>query len=185
MTRHALLAACIFLCSAPAGAKPTAKGPLPDVAKASFVSMLRGTGVIPDKGWVKFTTAASSKLPIKFDFKAGAKTGSGYATLYKGKWVFSTQQVTQKDLTTVTKAMVSYLKENFFPNNDETPAQIAKLCKMVRPERTFWKGETTDPYNLVGSYPMVFCMLNPTGSDHGFYVGYNPKTHTTEPYDFN
>jgi hypothetical protein len=184
MTRHAL-AVCILLSAAPAGAKPAATSLLPDVAKASFVSQMRGTGVIPAGGWVKFTALPSSKQPIKFDFKAGAKSGTGYATLYKGTWVFTAQPVTKKDLTTVTKAMVSYLKENFFPNNDETPAQIAKYCRMVRPERTFWTGEMSDPYNLVGSYPMVFCMRNPTGTDHGFFVGYNPKTKATEAYDFN
>jgi len=166
-------------------AKPAAKDPLPTVAKATFVKMMRGSDVIPNKGWVTFTSTKQGKGPIQFTFKAGSKSGSGYAMQYKKHWVFTTKPVTSKDLTTITKAMVSHLKEYFFEGWDASPKQIAKYCKLVRPERSFWNGETSDPYNLVGSYPLVFSCTNPTGSDHGFYVGYNPKTKATEAYDFN
>jgi hypothetical protein len=184
MRTSAWILASLFLAGA-AYAKPTAKDPLPTVAKATFVSLMRGSDVIPDKGWVKFTSVKKGNGPIQFTFKAGSKSGSGFATLFNKKWVFTTQKVTQKDLKNVTKAMVSHLKEYFFEGSDETPQQIAKYCKLVRPQRTFWTGETSDPYNLVDSYPLVFSCTNPTGTDHGFYVGYNPKTKAVEAYDFN
>jgi hypothetical protein len=180
----AWIVASLFLAGSTADAKP-ATDPMPTVAKAAFVKLMRGTEVIPDKGWVTFKSVKKGNGPVQFTFKSGSKAGSGFATLYKKQWVFSTQKVTAKDLNTVTKAMVSHLKEYFFEGWDESPKQIAKYCKLVRPERTFWTGEMSDPYSLVNNYPMVFACTNPTGSDHGFYVGYNPKTKATEAYDFN
>jgi hypothetical protein len=185
MTKHLALALSTVLLAAPAAAKPTTQGVLPDVAKRTFVSLMRGTGVIPDKGWVSFKTSAGTAKQVKFDFKAGTKSGSAYATKYKGRWVFTPEAVGPKDLTAVTKSMVSYLKENFWQGGDATASQIAKYCKLVKPQRTFFKGESGDPDGLSSSYPMVFCFVNPTGSDHGFYTGYNPKTRATESYYFN
>ena len=181
----AWLLGSLFLAGA-AWAKPAAQGPLPNAAKAAFVKMMRGTQVIPDKGWVSFTSDKQGRGPIHFTFTAGNKSGSGYATLFDKQWVFTTQRVTRQDLRNVTQAMVTYLKDSgFFEGWDETPQQIAKHCQLVRPKRTIWTGETSDPQNLVDSFPMVFSCTNPTGSDHGFFVGYNPKTKTASAYDFN
>jgi hypothetical protein len=181
------MAAGILLAAGSAGAKPTTKAQLPVQARAAFVKLMRGTDVIPSKGWVSFTSLGQvgNSKAMKFAFSSGNKSGVGYALRYKQQWVFTTQPVTSKDLSRVTRAMVGYLKENFFPDQDVTPGQIAKYCKAVRPQRTIWQGETSDPQGLVSSFPMVFCLSNPTGTDHGFFVGYDPASHATQAYDFN
>ncbi|MFH1811919.1 MAG: hypothetical protein ABIJ09_24485 [Pseudomonadota bacterium] len=121
------------------------------------------------------------------DFVAGANSGTAYLMAYEGNWIPSPVKLEKKDLDAAKAAMQSYFDENWVPElkDDHSDAEIKEMRDALLPESVFFPFQDSDPYNFSVDYPVCFQMNNPTGSDHGFYVGLKPATGEAEAYDFN
>ena len=121
------------------------------------------------------------------DYVAGANSGTAYLMPYGGSWIPSPVKLSTRDLDAAKAAMQSYFDENWVPElkDDHTDAEIQKMRDALLPQSVFFPFQDADPYNFSVDYPVCFSMNNPTGSDHGFYVGLKPATGEVEAYDFN
>ncbi len=97
------------------------------------------------------------------------------------------KKLTKANLDTATKAFQKYFDEERAPDlrsNGTSAAEVRAMRADFKPHYVFFPGQS-DPNDLVSSYPLVFSFKNPTGSDHGCYVGLNPTNGDTEAYTFN
>jgi hypothetical protein len=125
-----------------------------------------------------------------FTWKAlDGTTGQARALLFEGQWFFTDKPITRPELERAQAHFLAYFDAEITPEliNDwgMDPAEVADLRKEVRPRRAYFDGESSDPNGLTSSYPLVLSFTNPTGSDHGYFLGFNPTTDETEAYTFN
>lgn len=165
---------------------------LPVPVREAFLDIMEYGEVAPSRDAVTISnTTGSSATGFQFDYTIGGETKKGYAIPYAGHFVLSPTPIEKKTLDAATAKMRQHFDEHFAPFMAEwapenTPAVIAQVRAAIRPERAYFPGEYSDPYNFVADYPIVLSFDNQSGSDHGFFVGIDPKKPgEAEAYDFN
>ncbi|MBI5494006.1 MAG: hypothetical protein HY904_03205 [Deltaproteobacteria bacterium] len=159
---------------------------LPTAATDAFKQMMKDQALASGNVTLKEVTG-SARDGYAFSYTAGGKTREAHALKAGDEWFFSPQKVTKEDLQTVTRAFQKYFDEEWAPelrDNGSTAAEVRRMRTEFTPQRTMFPGES-DPSNYAADWPLVFSLNNPTGSDHGCYVAFNPADKTTECYTFN
>jgi len=170
-------------------AQTTGAAQLPIDARDAFVSELRDHGIVGERAAVKIEGVKGDAAGgFEFKWSAGAKKGDGFVLALKDGGHFTAPaKVAKKDLDAATAAFRKHFDESWaaqLKDDGATPAEVRKMRAEIVPSRLLFPGES-DPNDLASTYPLVFVMNNPTGSDHGFYVGLDPRTGDSEAYDFN
>lgn len=173
-------------------AQQTGQSQLPIPVRDAFLDLMEYGEVAPSRDAVSISnTTGSAATGFRFDYTIGAETKTAYAIPYAGQLVLSPVPIEKKTLDAATAKMRAHFDEHFAPFMAEwapenTPAVIAEVRAAIRPERAYFPGEYSDPYNFVADYPLVLSFDNQSGSDHGFFVGIDPKKPgQAEAYDFN
>lgn len=172
--------------------KETGQTQLPLHVRDAFLDIMEYGEAAPSRDAVSLSnTTGSPATGYRFDYTIGAETKTAYAIPYAGHFVLSPVPIEKKTLDAATAKMRQHFDEHFAPfmaewSDENTPAVIAQARAAIRPERAYFPGEYSDPYNFVADYPIVLSFDNQTGSDHGFFVGIDPKKPgQAEAYDFN
>jgi hypothetical protein len=122
-----------------------------------------------------------------FDWERGDASGTAYALNHEGSWVLSPKPVSSADLKAAEEIFKSYFDEywvsDLVSDYDYEPQEVEDMRDSLSVSRVHFTDD--DPIGLYDSYPLVFSISNPTGSDHGFYVGYDPATGDGDAGDFN
>lgn len=164
----------------------TGTAQLPLDVRDAFVGLVRDQAM--GDGQVKLSNVKGSvSSGFSFTWKVDGQAHEAHATRYLGEWVFSPVKITKANLDAATKAFQKYFDDDWAPelrDNGSTPAEVRAMRADFKPQYVFFPGQS-DPNDLVSSYPLVFSFSNPTGSDHGCYVGLNPTNGDTEAYTFN
>lgn len=161
---------------------------LPPTLKASFDEMVRWGGLegITDAAIVG--VRGSEDTGFVFDWQAGSRSGTAYAIRHQGDFVLSPRELTSTELQKATDIAKRYFDEHWAPELrdafDVSDAEIAEMRRGIRPTGVLFDGQE-DPVGLGDSYPVVVAMENTTGSDHGFWVGFDPATGDGEAATFN
>lgn len=166
----------------------TGQTQLPPEAKQTFVDHMKNALYGADDQNVSLSNVrGNARDGFTVDFVAGTNSGTAYLMPYEGNWIPSPVKLSTKDLDAAKAAMQSYFDENWVPElkDDHSDAEIKAMRDALLPESVFFPFQESDPYNFSVDYPVCFSMNNPTGSDHGFYVGLRPATGEAEAYDFN
>jgi hypothetical protein len=166
----------------------TGQTQLPPDARKAFVDHMEGVLYGADDQRVELRNVrGNAREGFTVDFTAGAHSGTAHLLPYQGTWIPSPVKLDKKDLDAAVAAMQSYFDENWVPElgDDHSAAEIQKMRAALLPQSVFFPFQDSDPNNFSVDYPVCFSMNNPTGSDHGFYVGLNPATGEAEAYDFN
>ncbi|MBI2377986.1 MAG: hypothetical protein HYV07_28545 [Deltaproteobacteria bacterium] len=165
----------------------TGEKQLPEKISSAFKQTMVDTGLAPSKAAVSITNTKKTSSNYQFDFEIGGKTGRAYAIKYADGYVMSPLKLTKSTLDAATHAMRNAFDEEFQDMTAELSAsERAAMRRAIVPERALFPGEESDPYNYSDEYPLVLSMANPTGSDHGFYVGIDPKKPSgASAYTFN
>jgi hypothetical protein len=164
----------------------TGQTQLPLDVKRDFTAMVKDQGLTSGTATIS-NVKGNERTGFEFNWRADGETKKAFAFSYNGNWVFSPEKLTKANLDTATKAFQKYFDENWaqdLRDNGSSAAEVREMRTNFFPTRVMFPGES-DPQDLVSSYPMVFSLNNPTGSDHGCYVGLNPRTNETEAYTFN
>lgn len=162
---------------------------LPAAARDAFVRFLREHEIVGGSTPVKIEGAhGDPRSGYEFTYTAGRTKGTGFAMERGGGWFFAPKPVTPAQLDKVTAAYAKYFDKQFGPElrvNGLDAAKIRAMRDRVVPEYAFFPGAESDPYDYTKTYPLVFSLRNPIGSDHGFYAGFDPATGKVDCYDFN
>lgn len=172
----------------------TGKTQLPKAIERAFAELVRwGDIVTPD------ADAALSQIELKnvkgdaqkgfsFDYAIGDVVGTIHATNYEHEWILAPIELSKNDLDQATSAMREYFDaywaDELISDYDETPESVADMRDSIIPESFIWPGNT-DPIGISDGFPVALAFHNPTGSDHGFYAGFNPATGDSDAGDFN
>lgn len=162
---------------------------LPTDVKAAFSEQLKWADLTSrDSVTIKNVTGNTTS---GYQFKwqdADGKTGDGFAVKHDGDWFMADRKISKANLNKATDLFLEYFDAEIAPEmkNDwgSSAAEIKSARDAVRPTRAYFSGES-DPHDLVSSYPFVLTFENATGSDHGYFLGFNPGTGESEAYAFN
>lgn len=124
---------------------------------------------------------------FSFHYAMGNVSGEAFAVKYGAGFVITPVKVTTEDLDKATRAFKAYFNESFVPDMREmgsSSSEIAAARRALVPRYALLPGGS-DPEGLTSSYPLVFNFPNESGSDHGFYLGFNPANGENEAYAFN
>ncbi len=165
---------------------------LPLGVKEAFLDIMEYGEAAPSRDAIGISNVSGgSQSGYRFDYTIGDETRTAHAIPYAGHFVLSPIAIEKKTLDAATAKMRAHFDEHFAPfmtewASENTPAVIAAARAAIRPERAYFPGEYSDPYSFVETYPLVLSFDNQTGSDHGFFVGIDPKKpNEAEAYDFN
>lgn len=149
---------------------------LPTSVTRSFDDRLGPYGSLEVDGPATFTNVkGDDQTGYTFDWAAGNKSGKAYAIPFEGQLVLTDRPVPTAMMKAAVDEMRSYFDSYFATdllNYGETAASIADMRSSIGISSFLWAGED-DPVGANSSYDFAFSMHNPTGSDHGFYVGVN------------
>ncbi len=154
-------------------AELTGSPQLPRGALASFDQLLADYGALEVDGPATFTNVSGNdKDGYTFDWAAGNKSGKAHAIPYEGNWLVAEKAIPKAVMDAAVTAMRDHFDAYFAPDllqSGETRAALGSMRDAITIASVMWSGEE-DP---VGAYQSdyAFTMENPTGSDHGFYVG--------------
>ncbi len=167
----------------------TGETQLPHGAKEAFVDLMLSP-YWRDEPEVKIANIKGNERDgFELDYEVGAHKGKAFITGYEGSWISSPVKLEKKDLDLAVETMQSYFDEHWAAellDDYDTPAdEIASMRASLLPEHVFFPHMDSDPYNYSEDYELCFGMNNPTGSDHGFYVGLDRATGNADAYDFN
>jgi hypothetical protein len=163
-------------------------GNLPADVKSELKGLLTDAGVIASSA--RFTTEAvkgDATKGFSFEFSAGAVKGKAHALRYGDQWVLSPVPLSKKHLDDATAAMRAGFDTDFAPDMQSwgaSAAEIRDARAALKPTYAFFPG-SSDPHDLVTTYPVVLSFVNDSGSDHGLYLGLDPATGDHEAYAFN
>ncbi|MBI4821872.1 MAG: hypothetical protein HY791_36780 [Deltaproteobacteria bacterium] len=160
---------------------------LPAALAKEFKALLTDSGMAESAAAVKISNVKSSGSSFTFDYELGGEKKSAHAISYAGGHVLSPVKLTKATLDAATNAMRKQFDEEFSDLAEEhSAAEISAMRKQIVPGHAFFPGQDSDPYSYTNEYPVVLSMNNPTGSDHGFYVGIDPKKPSeASAYTFN
>jgi hypothetical protein len=162
-------------------------GALPADVKASLKTLLVDAGVIaPNASFRTDAVKGDATKGFSFEFTAGAVTGKAHALRYANSWVLSPVPLTKKNLDNATAAMRAWFDTDFAPDmaTYASAAEVKSAREQLLPRYAFFPG-SSDPQDLVTTYPVVLSFDNQSGSDHGLYLGLDPATGDHEAYAFN
>lgn len=161
---------------------------LPPTLKASFEELVRWGGIEGVRDASVVGVRGSEDTGFVFDWQAGSRSGTAYAIRHQGELVLSPVEVTSAELQKATEIAKRYFDEYWAPdlkdNFDASDAEIAEMRRGIRATGVLFDGQE-DPVGLSDTYPIVVSMENTTGSDHGFWVGFDPATGEGEAATFN
>lgn len=163
-------------------------GALPADVKTELKGLLTDAGVITSGA--RFSTDAVKGDATKgftFEFSAGAVKGKAHALRYADQWVLSPVALTKKNLDDATAAMRTWFDTDFVPDMQAwgaSAAEIRDARAALKPTYAYFPG-SSDPNDLVTTYPVVLSFKNESGSDHGLFLGLDPATGSHEAYAFN
>jgi len=163
---------------------------LPVEGKAAFDTFMADHLLAPAGALNVSSVSGNATEGFAFTWTASdGTTGKARGFPVDGAWFFTDKEVSRADLNKATAHFLAYFDAEIAPElkNDwgMSAQEIADIRKAVKPSRTYFTGEDGDPHDLVSSYPLVFTFENPTGSDHGYFLGFNPQTDENEAYTFN
>lgn len=160
---------------------------LPASIAKRFKELMVDTSVAGSASDVKISGVKQSSAGYEFKYEIGGETKSAFAISYAGGHVLSPVKLTKTALDAASEAMRDILAEDFQEMLEEhTAAEVKAMKKLVVPDHAFFPGQDSDPYSYTDEYPVVLSLHNPTGSDHGFYVGIDPaKPAEASAYAFN
>jgi hypothetical protein len=160
---------------------------LPPPLKTAFDDMVRWGGLEGVTEAAIVGVRGSEDTGFVFDWQAGSRTGTAYAIRHQGEHVLSPVDLTSAELQKATDIAKRYFDEHWAPelkDNGASDAEVAEMRRGIRATGVLFDGQE-DPVGLGDSYPVVVSMENTTGSDHGFWVGFNPATGEGEAATFN
>lgn len=162
---------------------------LPPPVKEAFDEMVRWGGITGVDTTVNVVGVRGSEATgFVFDWQAGARSGTAYAIRHQGELVLSPVDLTSAELQKATDVAKRYFDEQWAPELRDafgvSDAEIAEMRRGIKPTGVLFDGQE-DPVDLGGSHPVVVAMKNTTGSDHGFWVGFDPATGQGEAATFN
>lgn len=137
-----------------------------------------------------FETSNVRELPdgsVQFDWTGEGGSGAAWMKKIDGDWFIGPEPMTSSTLYQATLGMRAYFDTVFADQMSQWPAsphEIQAARDLIEPVRVLFDGEE-DPTGLSDDFPLVFLMKNPTGSDHGFFVGYDPATGDRRGEAFN
>jgi hypothetical protein len=122
-----------------------------------------------------------------FDWSGEGNTGTAWMKKIDGEWFIGPAPLSASTLHQATLGMRAYFDTEFADFMSQWPAsphEIQAARDGIEPIRVLFAGEE-DPTGLSQQFPLVFLMRNATGSDHGFFVGYDPATGESRGEAFN
>jgi hypothetical protein len=163
---------------------------LPLEAERAFEQMVNDYELATPGDVTVSNVSGSNAQGFTFTWKAvDGTTGQARALLVEGNWFFTDKPITRVDLDRAQVHFLAYFDAEIAPELENDwgldPAEIANIRKEVRPRRAYFDGEMSDPHGLTSTFPFVISFENPTGSDHGYFLGFNPTTDETEAYTYN
>lgn len=161
---------------------------LPPPVKESFDELLRWGGIEGIDAANIVGVRGSEATGFVFDWQSGSRSGTAYAIRHQGELVLSPVDLTSAQLQQATDVAKRYFDTDWAPelrdNYGASASEIAEMRKGIKATGVLFSGQE-DPVGLADSYPVVVSMENTTGSDHGFWVGFNPATGEGEAATFN
>ncbi len=166
----------------------TGQTQLPQVVEKAFADLveydeLGVTGPISLSNVQGNATAGFS-----FDYKVGDTSGQAFAAKFDGAWILSPIKLTAADVDAATNAMRNYFDSYWVTDLRSdwglSDAEIDDMRAAITVDGFVWPANP-DPIGIADSYPVALSFNNPTGSDHGFWAGYNPATGDSDAGDFN
>jgi hypothetical protein len=159
---------------------------LPEAAARAFFTMLKRE-LNTDPSQVQIVEAIGSDAEgWDFNYSQDGVVFGAFCIKSGEQWVFAPGPIGREDLFAMTQAFRRHFDFTVAISmnaNGATDAEIEAARDAIRPVRALWEGER-DPHGLCDKFPLVFTMVNATGTQRTFYCAYDPMSAKAESYDF-